>query len=275
MIQRLLRLLPSVRATGARWGAWVAVSLLALLSLAPAHAENLRIITGELPPYASQERADQGIALSIVRQAFSQVGDTVDYTFKPWARSLEEARIGRWDGTATWGKNPARDVGFLISDNVLTEQWVFVYRSGFDGTPHFDWKHLADLKGKRMGAVRFNTYTPEFWDLQKAGVLTVEFANDDLSNLRLLVAGRIDVVPMERNMACYLMKAHFKPEETANLRAHPRLLTDHFTTHLMLSAKLPASAARMQNFNRGLALLKKTPAYARALQLDGCSLSRN
>lgn len=249
--------------------------LLSLLPLTLAHAEALRLVTGELPPYATQERADQGIALNIVRQAFSQVGDTVDYTFKPWARSLEEAHMGRWDGTATWGKNPARDVGFLVSDNVLTEQWVFVYRNGPVGAPLFDWKHLADLKGKRMGAVRFNTYTPEFWDLQKTGVLTVDFSNDDLSNLRLLVAGRIDVVPMERNMACYLMKAHFKPEETANLRAHPRLLTDHFTTHLMLSAKLPASAARMQKFNRGLALLKKTPAYAQALQLEGCSLSSN
>ena len=122
--------------------------------------------------------------------------------------------------------------------------------------------------------MRFNTYTPEFWTLQKAGILTVEFAKDDLNNLRLLVAGRIDVLPMERNMACALMKTHFKPEETLDLRAHPRLLTEHFTTHLMLSEKLPSSAARMQDFNRGLALYKKTPAYAQSLQLADCSLSQ-
>lgn len=248
------------------WGALVALNAVC--------AEELRLISGELPPYATQERPDQGIALSIVRQAFANVGHTVTYAFKPWTRSLEEARSGMWDGTATWGRNPTRDVGFLISDNVLTEQWVFVYRNGPGGSKRFDWKTLTDLQGSRIGAVRFNTYTPEFWELQKSGVLKVDFANDDLSNLRLLVAGRIDVVPMERNMACYLMKAHFKPEETAELRAHPRLLTDHFTTHLMLSEKLPASAARMQDFNRGLALLKKTPAYAQALQISDCSLSQ-
>lgn len=246
----------------------------ALVALKPACAEELHLISGELPPYATQERPDQGIALNIVRQAFAKVGHTVTYAFKPWTRSLEEARNGQWDGTATWGKNPVRDVGFLISDNVLTEQWVFVYRNGPAGSKRFDWKTLADLQGHRIGAVRFNTYTPEFWELQKSGVLKVEFATDDLNNLRLLVAGRIDVVPMERNMACYLMNAHFKPEETADLRAHPRLLTDHFTTHLMLSDKLPASAARMQDFNRGLALLKKTPAYAQALQMSDCSLSQ-
>ncbi len=122
--------------------------------------------------------------------------------------------------------------------------------------------------------MRFNTYTPEFWALQKAGVLKVDFAKDDLNNLRLLAAGRIDVLPMERNMACALMKSHFKPQDTADLRAHPRLLTENFTTHLMLSEKLPGSAARMQDFNRGLALYKKTPAYAQSLQLADCSLSQ-
>lgn len=240
----------------------------------PVHAQDLRLVTGELPPYATQDRSDQGISLDVVRQAFSLAGYTVNYTFKPWARSLEEARSGLWDGTATWGKNPKRDVGFLISDNVLTEQWVFLYRVGPPGGARFDWKSLNDLQGLRIGAVRFNTYTPEFWTLQKAGILKVEFASDDLNNLRLLVAGRIDVVPMERNMACALMKSHFKPEETLDLRAHPRLLTEHFTTHLMLSEKLPSSAARMQDFNRGLAQYKKTPAYAQSLQMTDCSLSQ-
>ncbi len=255
----------------------VAAALLgcgALAGFAPAHAEDLRLVTGELPPYATQDRPDEGISLNAVRQAFALVGHSVSYTFKPWARSLEEARNGVWDGTATWGKNPKRDGGFLISDNVLTEQWVFLYRQPPAGAARFDWKSLNDLQGLRIGAVRFNTYTPEFWTLQKAGVLKVEFAKDDLNNLRLLVAGRIDVLPMERNMACALMKTHFKPEETLNLRAHPRLLTEHFTTHLMLSEKLPSSAARMQDFNRGLALYKKTPAYAQSLQLIDCSLSQ-
>lgn len=253
-----------------------AVFLVCAASLAvhSVHAEELHLVTGELPPYATESRADQGISLNVVRQAFGLVGYSVSYTFKPWARALEEARNALSDGTATWGKNPQRDVGFLVSDNVLTEQWVFLYRLGPAGSVRFNWKSLNDLHGLRIGAVRFNTYTPEFWTLQKAGILKVDFASDDLNNLRLLVAGRIDVVPMERNMACALMKMHFKPEETRDLRAHPRLLTDHFTTHLMLSEKLPASVARMRDFNRGLALYKKTPTYAQSLQMADCSLSQ-
>lgn len=259
----------------ARWrgvSLWMTVALCYGLPL-HVQAENLRLVTGELPPYATQERTDQGIALDIVRKAFAYAGSTVRYTFKPWTRSLEEARAGQWDGTAYWGKNPTRDVGFLISDNVLTEQWVFLYRQRADGAPAFDWETLADLKGQRIAAVQSYTYTPEFWDMQKAGSLRVEIGQDDLGNLRRLVAGRVDVAVMERNVACYLMNAHFKPAEVADLRAHPKLLTNQFTTHLMLSEKLPQSAERIKAFNRGLAQLKKSKDYAALLQYPQCSLA--
>ena len=237
-------------------------------------AETVRLATGELPPYATEQRPDQGIALDIIRRAFANEGIGVQYFFKPWTRSLEEARDGKWDGTAYWGRNPIRDAGFLISDNVLTEQWVFVYRQDALATRQFDWKQFADLTGLRIGAAKFNSYTPEFWALQKSGVLTVEFAADDLSNLRLLVAGRLDLVPLERNVACYLMAAHFQPAEVTKLRAHPKLLTDNFTTHLMLSQKLPQSSARMAAFNRGLKVLQKSKHYGEVLRQPGCSLNR-
>lgn len=37
-------------------------------------------------------------------------------------RALAESRLGKWDGTAYWGHKPEHDVGFILSDNVLTEQ---------------------------------------------------------------------------------------------------------------------------------------------------------
>jgi len=233
----------------------------------------LKLTTGELPPYASEQAPDQGIALDIVRRAFAASGYEVSYVFKPWMRSLEEAREGTYDGTAHWGRNPQRDVGFLISDSILTEQWVFVYRDDVAATANFEWKKLDDLATLRVGAVRFNSYTPQFWELQKSGTLKVEFAKDELTNLRLLLGGRVDVVPMERNTACFLMKTQFTPSEVVHLRAHPRLLTDQFTTHLMLSQKLPQSAQRMKAFNQGLRAVKKSSQYAERLLQPGCSLN--
>lgn len=244
-----------------------------VLAVAEAKTETLRLATGELPPYASEHQPDQGIALDIVRKAFGLMGYDVIYTFKPWNRSLEEAREGKWDGTAHWGRNAQRDAGFLVSDSILAEQWVFVYRQDAVATSRFDWKIFSDLAPLRIGAVQFNTYTPEFWALQRSGVLKVDFAVDDVTNLRRLVAGRVDIVPMERNMACFLMKTQFAPAEVASLRAHPRLLTNQFTTHLMLSTKLPQSAQRMKAFNQGLRIVQKDYRYSEKLLQPGCSLN--
>ncbi|NBW50072.1 MAG: hypothetical protein EBR49_08255 [Betaproteobacteria bacterium] len=249
-------------------------ALLALAcACAPAAAQVLRLATGELPPYATQERPDQGIALDIVRRAFALEGLEVEYTFKPWTRTLEESRAGLWDATAYWGRNPERDKGFLISDNVLTEQWVLVYRQAAFKEAPFDWKVLADLKDFRIGIVQSYTYTPEFWAMHKAGSLKTVVAPDDLANLRLLIGGRLDVVPMERNVACYLMQHHFMDSEVQDLRAHPRLFAPNFTTHVMFSDKLPDSAARLQAFNRGLRELKRSPVYAEKLNWPGCRLN--
>jgi polar amino acid transport system substrate-binding protein len=124
-----------------------------------------------------------------------------------------------------------------------------------------------------MGAVPSYTYTPEFWALQKEGALNVAMAVDDLANLRLLLAGRIDVVPIERNVACDLMRTYLLPDEAAQLRAHPRWLTREFTTHLMLSARLPKSTERMRAFNEGLRKLKRSKEYTAMLHLPGCSLN--
>ena len=41
---------------------------------APVCAEALRLATGELPPYATQDRPDQGMALEIVRKSFANAG---------------------------------------------------------------------------------------------------------------------------------------------------------------------------------------------------------
>lgn len=229
-------------------------------------AELLRLATGELPPYTTQLRSDQGVSLSIVRAAFRAVNVEVEYSFMPWGRAQEEARIGKWDGTAAWGRKPEREREFLLSDNVVTEQWVLLYRAG---TP-FDWANLEDLGERRIAAVRTYTYTPQFHALAAAGKLKVDWSPDDLATLRKLVAGRADIVPLDRNVACFLLDTQFTPAEAALVRAHPRLITENFTSHLMLSKQRPDSATRMALFNQGLARLRSTGEYQKLLASSEC-----
>ncbi|MDC7717745.1 transporter substrate-binding domain-containing protein [Vogesella sp. DC21W] len=237
-----------------------------LLLLPCAHGLALRIATGELPPYATQARPDQGVALQIVRRAFALAGHQVEYQFMPWTRALEESANGRWDATAYWGNNPERNARFLASDTVLVEQWVFVHRRDM----RFDWNTLADLQPYRLAIIANYTYTPEMWQLLHQGRLQGDATPDDLLALRKLLARRVEVVPIERNVACYLLARHFRPAEAEKLQVHPRLLTDRFTTHLLLPRRQPASAALLADFNRGLQQLKASGEHARLLKGVGC-----
>lgn len=249
----------------------LAITFCMLMSHVPVWSQKLplhvlRIATGELPPYATETRADKGIALSIVRRAFELEGIQVEFTFLPWSRSLAESRLGKWDGTAYWGHKPGHDQHFILSDNVLTEQWVFIYRNALD----FKWNKLSDLRPYRLAMIADYTYTPEIWAMANKGEFKIDKLPNDLTALRMLLLKRIDVTPMERNVACDILSRNFSTAEAAQLSAHPKLMTESFTTHLMLPRVLPESTARMNSFNAGLKKLKSSGEYSRLLAQVSC-----
>ncbi|MBB5203251.1 polar amino acid transport system substrate-binding protein [Inhella inkyongensis] len=233
---------------------------LALISLqALAQAADLQIATGEFPPYATASRADQGIALSIVRRAFELDGHQVKFTFLPWSRAQLETEAGKWDASAHWGASDERRKKFLLSDNLLSEQWVFLHRRAMA----FDWMRLEDLQSFVIGMTRDYTYTPELWSAARAGTLISSSVPNDLAGLKMLQAGRIDVLPLERNVACDLLVQHFDDAAAGQIAAHPRAMTDQFTTHVLFPKGKGASPHLLADFNRGLKKLRESPEYAK------------
>ncbi|MEO7108564.1 MAG: transporter substrate-binding domain-containing protein [Rhodoferax sp.] len=244
--------------------------LCALIMVSPlyvlAQTRTLRIATGELPPYMTAGRSDQGISLSVVRRAFELAGYRVDYTFLPWSRALAETRIGKWDATAAWGNNPERNPPYLVSDNVVTEKWVFVYRNAIK----FSWATLADLKPYRLALIQDYTYTPEIWTMAKAGDFKSERLPNDIAAIKMLLLERSDVAPMERNVACDVLQKNFSDAEAAKLSVDPKQMTDSFTSHVLFPRSLAKSAVRMADFNAGLKKLRASPEYAKILAQVKC-----
>ncbi|WP_246480131.1 substrate-binding periplasmic protein [Inhella gelatinilytica] len=247
---------------------WRAALLLGISALLVARAAPLRIATGELPPYATAERSDQGLALAIVRRAFELGGHAVEFHFMPWSRAQLETQGGQWDASAHWGATPERRENFLLSDNLLTEDWVFVYRRSLKD---FSWRTAADLRPYRIGLVRDYTYTPEIWALARSGQIKSGSPPNDLAGLKMLLLDRIQVFPTERRVACDLASRHLNPEQQAELIAHPKRMTDNFTTHVLFPKGKPASDSLRLDFNRGLAQLRASPEYRQLLQVPiGC-----
>ena len=251
-----------------RWSSVLqAVGLIfALVGPAWAQTKTLRIATGEYPPYATATRTDQGIALSIVRRAFELAGYKVEFTFLPWSRALAQTRLGQWDATAAWGNNPQRNAPFWLSDNVVSEKWVFVYRRALN----FNWSTLADLKPYRLAMIQDYTYTPELWAMAQAGEFKMNKLPNESTALKMLLLERVDVAPMEQNVACDLLQANFGDADAAKLGVAPKLMTESFTTHVLLPRAMPESAARWSDFNAGLKQLKATPEYAHLLAQIRC-----
>lgn len=244
----------------------VSLVLLAFAQQTSANDRTVRIATGELPPYATAARSDGGMALSIVRAAFEAAGYKVEFTFLPWSRALAETRIGKWDGTAYWGHKPEYDKQFFLSDNVVTEQWVMVHRKDIA----LKWSSLQDLQPYRMATVPDYTYTPELRAMFKSGAIKTEAAPSDTAVLKLLTLGRADVAPMELSVACELLKTQFSDADMQKLAAHPKLMTESFTTHLMMNRTQADNAQKVADFNGGLRKLRESGEYARLLEKSPC-----
>jgi polar amino acid transport system substrate-binding protein len=224
---------------------------------AAAALPSLRVATGEFPPYATAARPDRGLALAVVKRAFELGGYAVEFSFLPWPRALAETREGLWDASAHWGATPERRRDFLLSDNLYTERWVLLHRAAMP----FDWRSLDDLKPYRLGLVPEYTYSPEIWAAARSGQLRFESPRNDATSLRMLLVERIDLLPLDRNVACEVLMAQFTPAEQARLSAHPKLVIEGFSTHVLFPPHRPESAARREAFNRGLALLRASGEY--------------
>ncbi len=213
--------------------------------------ETVRITNGEWPPYLSEHLKHYGVASRIVTEAFAQEGVQVEYGFFPWARALNEVKIGTWDAGAVWFRSPERDIDFIISDPVVDVQYVLFHLK----SKPIDWDTLEDLKQYTIGATLVYDYGEQFQKAEEAGEIKVERVPSDEQNFKKLLAGRIDVFPLDIEVGYSMLKDTFTPEQIALLTHHPKPIRTA-SLHLLLSRKVEENEARAEVFNRGLKTLR-------------------
>lgn len=238
--------------------------LLAAMLPALAAEPDIEIVLSnqEYPPYMGKSLPRQGLLSAVVREAFLRGGVKVSYEFFPNNRTLQMARSGNVDGSLGWAPNPDRKKQLLYTDPVMSLGMVFVQRNE---TP-ISWRSLSDLSPYRIGITTGNFYSTEFEALQKSGDLEVDPANDDVTNLRKLLARHIDLFPIDREVGTYLLAQNFKPEQARQLLVQNK----PFWTapmHVVIWKKHPRAAELVQRFNRGLKLLRESGDMERTLTL--------
>ncbi|MGP0174248.1 substrate-binding periplasmic protein [Pseudomonas sp. NCHU5208] len=235
--------------------------LLMLLSFASAQAaETIRLTNGQWPPYLGVELPHKGIASRIVAEAFALEGIDVQWEFHPWARSLKMAADGQRDGSAIWLPSREREERFYISDPVIETHYQFFHLKEHP----FDWHDVEDLRGLRIAATRGYDYGEAFRNAEAAGEVQISHVNSDEQGLRQLLAGRIDLFPLDKVVAFDLLYHRFASAEVQRLSFHPLPLRSD-SLHLLLSRRVPGNAERMARFNHGLAQLRRSGKIARYL----------
>lgn len=219
----------------------------------PAHAESLQIVTGEWPPYVSEEMQLSGPAADIVRRAFANSGVQVTFTFYPWKRCERMVEAGDVFGAFPYVKTDLRNRFASYSDMLFLASSYFFYMKSH--IRNFDYKNVALLKDYAVGgALGFNYIEP--WT--EAGV-RLYVAPDEVSMFRMLKACRVDLVPGEEHTSWNLIQKLFPDDVDDFAMASAPFGSEE--NYLMVSKNFPNSEILTSKFNAGLRQLKESGEY--------------
>jgi polar amino acid transport system substrate-binding protein len=233
-----------------------------LITKAPSGNPTLRLANGEWIPFTGKDLPNFGCDSQVVTEAFSTIGYTVVFDFFPWARAYRLGETGERDGTIEWDDTPEHRKAFFISAEPLSDQdWVFFYRNDHP----FKWKTLDDLEGMTVGITSGYVYSDVFREFVKKGNVNFEEASSDEANFQKLLAGRIDVFPMEKSVGNYLIRKTFSPDDQKRISYDPNPL-HKFYPYLLLSRVNPLNAELMEQFNTSLRNLKNSEKYKEIMQ---------
>ncbi len=215
--------------------------------------ETIQLTNGEWPPWLSEELKYYGLASRIVTEAFALEDVKVEYHFFPWKRSYETAKNGTWDGSVIWSREPDREEAFYYSETVLDGKLVFFHLKN----SKFDWEDVDDLEHVKIGGVIGYTYGESFDSAVNSGKIEVQSVHKDVQNFEKLLAGRIQIFPIERDVGYDMIKNHFKPEEARLFTHHPKPIRVT-SFHLILSKAIEKNKRMLTLFNRGLKRLQES-----------------
>lgn len=234
----------------------LAAAPLALRAQAGA-APRLRLVATEFPPYTTAALEGGGIASAITRAALERAGWVMELQYRPWVRALSELQQGAWDGVIGAWQSPERE-RFMAFPRPLgiTNKIGFLARAGSAIAVH----DLSKLAGLKIGTVR-DYANPAAFEQAK---LQRDEAVDDLSNLRKLLAGRIDLALIDKGVAFHLLQTQLREAATALTWLEPAVA--EMPLYTALSRSKPGLQTRLAALNKGLAELQASGELARMLQ---------
>lgn len=221
----------------------------------------LKVATSDYPPYEYLEENEvRGADTETIRKVLSEMGYHPDIRVLPWARAEASTRAGNSDMiySLTYSKNRARH--YYFTDPISQAQDVFFTLRDRD----IHWQELNDLASMRIGLSAAYSYDPDFMDWLSAGnapVTQISQESPELTGLRMVAFGRIDLFICEKSVCRYLIDQHTAEHpELAKVAALPGTVGEQRSFRAAFSRRHPRGAELRDAFNRALAEIKSGDA---------------
>ena len=235
------------------------IALFFLFFCSVANSEEIVNITnGEWPPFLSRNLPNYGFASHVVSMAFDEVGVKVNYGFFPWKRAfiLAKTQPDKWHGSVVWSYREDRAEWFYFSQPVMTQIQVFFH---LKSRPSVIWKSIEDLKDLKVG-IALGSSAPTFEDAAKKGILTLVRSGDTKSLFRMLITGRIDVIPMAKGVGYYHVRTQLSKDEQKLITDSPTIFEPQEYC-LILSKRNKKNRQFLDLFNKGMERLYTSGKY--------------
>ena len=165
-------------------------------------AETVKLTSLDWPPYTSEAIAMQGASVAVAKAAFEAVGIDLQVEFFPWKRAVAYGKDNpEYDGYFPEYYAESLKQDFILSAPMGNGPLGFAQSSKSD----INWSSLNDLKKYRIGTVSGYVNTAEFDAMAQNKELNISEASSDLKNLQKLLAGRVDLAVIDKNVMTYLV----------------------------------------------------------------------
>lgn len=210
--------------------------------------KEVQLMASISPPYSDNKLPEQGLALQLVKQVFSDTEYKANITIENWSQALEGANLGVYGGLATAWYSDERARTLEFSQPYLSSKLILIKaRSNIN-----DYSALQDLAGHRIGVIPDYAYGIDF-DAIPDVVLVQE--NHVVQNLLNLLDGSVDFVVGDQRSLMHQINEFLRGRKGE--LAVTRISLPQVQRHVALSRDLPDYKEVLEQFNKSLAAIRK------------------
>lgn len=225
-------------------------------------AQELKFSTLDWEPYIGQNLDGQGFVAEIVKTAFQRGGyHKIKLIFYPWARTIRVSQKGKVDGYLPEYYDQSIEEHHYFSEPFPGGPLVFFK---LKSRSEISYNSLQDLKPYTIGVVRGYVNTKEFDD---ADFLKKEEVTYDLLNLKKLLAGRIDLIVIDKYVGLHLLNTKLPDKKQKIDIINPPLGINDL--YVCFSKKNKNARKLRDAFNSGLKKIKNDGTLLRILKKRG------